>query len=183
MEKRNTYKKKKGFLGFFCNSENNRHHGTGIVIRENLDPTFTRVSPRVCSASFTNKNTHFLFVSGYAPHESLSNKCPEIRNLFYEDLQKALLQKKSNTVTVIALDANAQTSYNADLPKVIGHFTKGNKTNNNGHHLISFAAKKQSFSYKHIISTQNVSQINLDCPIQTTKNERTHQEKSHKEPN
>ena len=42
--------KEKGFLGFFSNSENNKHHGTGILIRENLDPLFKKISPRVCSA-------------------------------------------------------------------------------------------------------------------------------------
>ena len=138
--------KEKGFLGFFCNSENNKHHGTGILIRENLDPLFKKISPRVCSASFTtNKNTHVLFICGYAPHESLSEKCPEIRDTFYDDLQKALQQKKSDSITIIALDANAQTSYSAELPKVIGHFTKGNKINNNGHFLINFAAENNLF--------------------------------------
>ena len=138
--------KEKGFLGYFCNSENNKHHGTGILIRENLDPVFKRISPRVCTASFTtNKNTHILFICGYAPHESLSEKYPEMRDTFYDDLQKALQQKKSDSIAIIALDANAQTSYSAELPKVIGHFTKGNKINNNGHFLINFAAENNLF--------------------------------------
>ena len=68
-----------------------------------------------------------------------------MRENFYDDLQKAIKQKKSDSITIIALDANAQTSYSTELPKVIGHFTKGNKINNNGHHLINFSAENNLF--------------------------------------
>ena len=137
--------KEKGFIGFFCNGEINKHHGTGILIKENFDPVFKKISPRICTASFFAKNAHILFICGYAPHESLANKHPEMRENFYDDLQKAIKQKKSDSITIIALDANAQTSYSTELPKVIGHFTKGNKINNNGHHLINFSAENNLF--------------------------------------
>ena len=88
----------------------------------------------------------YIFISGYSPHESLSNQFPEQRDNFYNDLQKALQQKKSNSIVVLGLDANAQTNFNPEtLPNVLGRFTKGVKTNINGHRLIHFAAENDLF--------------------------------------
>ena len=86
-----------------------------------------------------------LFICGYAPHETLSNQLPEERELFYAHLQKALKQRKCNTIPIIALDANAQTTYvNQDFPSnILGKFTKGNKTNNNGLKLLQFANENE----------------------------------------
>ena len=46
---------------------------------------------------------------------------------------------------ILALYANARTSYNVDHPPVLGHFTKGDVTNNNGHRLIQFAEEHGLF--------------------------------------
>ena len=149
--------KEPGYLCYFVNDAKNRHHGTGIVIRENYNPTFKRISARVCTATFTHDKKHFLFISGYAPHETLANKFPEQRELFYNDLQKALLQKTSSTIIIAALDANAKTSYNPEVhPQVLGPSTKGNATNNNGKCLIHFAAENNLYltntKFKHKMS-------------------------------
>ena len=62
-----------GYKAFFVNDAGNRHHGAGIVIRDIFKPIFKRISARVCTASFKVANDkHFIFISGYAPHESLS---------------------------------------------------------------------------------------------------------------
>ena len=134
-----------GYICYFVNESQNRYHGTGIIIKDIYKPTFKRISPRVCTATFKYNNRHFLFISAYAPHETLSNKNPELRVQFYEDLQKALLAKTSHSFVTIALDANARTSYNENHPTVLGHFTKGDVTNNNGTRLIEFAAENDLF--------------------------------------
>ena len=133
-----------GYIGYFVNEENNRYHGSGILIKDCYNPTFTKISSRVCTANFKiNTKNDILLICGYAPHETLSNKKPEERDTFYADLQKALSLKKANTIPIIALDANAQTSFSKDEthPKVIGKYTKGTKTNVNGHTLLHFAAE------------------------------------------
>ena len=138
--------KEDGYTCFFVNEDQNRYHGTGIIIKDIYKPTFKRISPRVCTATFKFNNRHFLFISAYAPHETLSNKNPEERELFYHDLQKALLARTSNSFVTIALDANARTSYDdTQPPTVLGHFTKGDITNNNGTRLIEFAAENDLF--------------------------------------
>ena len=93
-----------------------------------------------------DNNKHFLIISAYAPHEKLSNDNPDLRTNFYNDLQKALLHRSSHTIVIIALDANAKTSYHSELhPPVLGKFTKGKETNVNGHSLIQFAAENGLF--------------------------------------
>ena len=138
--------KEKGFDCFFVNDEGDPWHGTGIIIRSDFNPSFRRISGRVCTASFKIDNDkHFLFISAYAPHETISNSKPAIRDQFYEDLNSALKQRHAKTIVILALDANARTSYNVDLPHVLGHFTKGDVTNSNGHRLIQFAEEHGLF--------------------------------------
>ena len=149
-----------GYLCYFVNDANNRFHGTGIVIRELYNPIFRKISARVCTASFKHDNKHFLFVSAYAPHEALANRFPEQREQFYNDLQKALLQSSATTITIVALDANARTSFNAELhPNVLGPFTKGGVTNNNGTCLIQYAAENDLYltntKFKHKMSRRS----------------------------
>ena len=124
--------KEDGYVFFCVNEDNNTRHGTGILISELYKPTFRRISARVCSASFKHDNKQFLFISGYAPHEALANANTDLRKDFYNDLQRALLQKTSNSIVILALDANAKTSYDPEIhpPNVLGPFTKKDGTTN-----------------------------------------------------
>ena len=136
--------KEKDYTGFFVNEDKNFHHGAGIIIRNKFKPNFQKISPRVCSATFKlDNNKPILFICGYAPHETLSKKHPHLKNNFYNDLQKALLLRTANTIVILALDANALTSYNPENNpnNVLGKYTKGDKTNSNGESLIHFAAE------------------------------------------
>ena len=59
-----------------------------------------------------------------------------------------LTHPTTTSIAVIALDANAKTSYDPEIhpPHVLGPFTKkGSTTNNNGHRLIQFAAENKLF--------------------------------------
>ena len=134
--------KEPGYTCYFVNEENNRHHGTGILVKDSLNPIFSKISGRVCTARFQlTPQKEVLFICGYAPHETLSNQLPEERETFYTHLQKALKQRKCNTIPIIALDANAQTTHeNQEIPSnILGKFTKGKKTNNNGIKFLQFA--------------------------------------------
>ena len=85
-----------GYVGYFVNEENNRYHGAGILVKDCYNPTFSKISSRVCTATFkVNNKNEILYICGYAPHETMSNKNPEVRDTFYADLQKAISQKKS----------------------------------------------------------------------------------------
>ena len=151
-----------GYECFFVNSEGNNYHGAGIIVKSIYNPSFNKVSDRVCTANFSIDNKHFLLVSGYAPHEELANSCDEeiIRKTFYNELQKALVPRTSTTIVIMALDANAKTSYHPDThSNVIGHFTKGNEINNNGTWLMQFASQNELFltntKFRHKMSRRS----------------------------
>ena len=134
----------KGYKGFFSNDENDRFHGIGILVRDIFDTSFVKISGRVSAARFQiNDKREILFICGYAPHEPLSIKTPKLRKDFYEDIEKALKLKKSNTIPILALDANAQIDYYSQepVPGILGNFTKGKKTNTNGQELLQLATK------------------------------------------
>ena len=140
--------KEPGYQSYFVNDKGNIHHGTGILIKSHFNPSFKRISGRVCTASFkVNNNKHYLFISGYAPHESLSNQFPDMRKAFYNDLQLALLQKTSHTIVIFGLDANAKTNFNPELDtkNVLGQFTKGYLTNKNGEKLLQFSSENDLY--------------------------------------
>ena len=152
--------KEPGYLCYFVNEDKNRFHGSGIVIKDTYNPTFRRISGRVCTATFKHDNKHFLFVSGYAPHEALGNQNPDEREKFYNDLQTALLKTTPTTIVIVALDANARTSYRPDIhPHVLGPYTKGDITNKNGSCLIQYAAENNLFitntKFRHKMSRRS----------------------------
>ena len=103
------------FVSFFVNEKDNPHHGAGIVTRTIYNPTFTKISSRVCTANLKINNKQYLFVSGYAPHETLANSNLDERKNFYNDLVKSLQLKTSNTIVILALDANAKTCYDQEV--------------------------------------------------------------------
>ena len=151
----------KGYTGFFSNDENNRYHGIGILVKDCYNPIFTKISGRVSAASFKiNDKKDIIFICGYATHEALSNSKPEERNLFYSHIEKALALKKSTTIPILALDANAQIAYNnQESPHgILGKFTKGTKTNNNGQKLLHIAAENEltitNTMFQHKMSRQ-----------------------------
>ena len=91
------------------------------MIKSKYNPTFKRISARVCTATFkVDNDKHFLFISGYAPHNQLPN---EEKECFYIDLQTALKEKKANSIIILGLDANAKTHFNPETQqsKVLGH--------------------------------------------------------------
>ena len=106
---------------------------------------------RLCACCCFFFSSHYISliyipICGYAPHEALSNNKPEERDIFYNDIQKALALKKSTTIPILALDANTQIAYNnQESPNhgILGKFTKATKTNNNGQKLLRIVAENE----------------------------------------
>ena len=79
--------REKGYISFFSNTTNNRFHGTGIIVRSHYDPIFNKIGPRVSTAYRLNLgDKNVLFISAYAPHETLAAEYPDQRKTFYNDL-------------------------------------------------------------------------------------------------
>ena len=71
-----------------CHIDNNKHHGVGLPIHKELNPSFTRISDRICVAKVVTKDRCILAISAYAPTLKMSEKYPELREEFYDQLDK-----------------------------------------------------------------------------------------------
>ena len=93
-----------------------------------LSPTFKRISDRICAASINLVNHKLIVISAYAPTLEVSEANPELRELFYNQLD--------STVSTVAKTGSGWR----DFPDNIGRFGKGH-VNENGHALLEFTAK------------------------------------------
>ena len=67
------------YLMYYTGSDNNKHHGVGLLINKELDPSFMRISDRICVAKVVTKDRSILAISAYAPTLTTSEKYPEQR--------------------------------------------------------------------------------------------------------
>ena len=70
---------------------------TGISARRryqfwerDLSPTFKRISDRICAASINLVNHKLIVISAYAPTLEVSEANPELRELFYNQLDSTV---------------------------------------------------------------------------------------------
>ena len=64
---------------FHTGSDDNTHHGVGLIIDQDLSPTFKRISGRICAASINLVNHKLIVISAYAPTLEVSEANPEVR--------------------------------------------------------------------------------------------------------
>ena len=132
----------------------NSHHGVGIIVDENLNPSFGKVSERICSASLVIDNHKINIISVYAPTLEISEIYPEKRETFYEQLDKEITKNtKANDTTIILGDFNAKTGSGfRNFPQQVGKYGKG-YLNENGRHLLELAQKHNMYltntTFKH----------------------------------
>ena len=104
-------------------SEQNVYSGVGCVIDEELDPSFKRISDRICTAEIQLKDHKIIIIVAYAPTMIVSEKEPQKRDEFYQTLDKILdKEKKSKNVVILMGDMNAKTGtgykdYKANMEK------------------------------------------------------------------
>ena len=75
-DKQNTTTK---YAFFQTGSDDNTHHGVGLIIDQDLPPTFKRISDRICAASINLVNHKLIVISAYAPTLEVSEANPDVR--------------------------------------------------------------------------------------------------------
>ena len=119
------------------------HHGCGIMIDSNTECEFTKINDQACSlatyVSTTKSKKPLILICAYAPTLDVSEKNPEYREKFYNDLQSYISNTPHSSLIITGGDFNAKTgSSHNDHPETIGKFGKG-ITNTNGENLLEFA--------------------------------------------
>ena len=132
----------KNYLLYYSGNETKSRNGVGIMIPSTKNVDFTPINDRMCQITTKINNDQILhIISAYAPTLESSEKNPEVRENFYNDLDSVIKKHKSRHITIIAGDFNAKTG-SAKNEKMyhltIGKYGKG-EINNNGYHLLNFA--------------------------------------------
>ena len=60
--------KHRDYLMYYTGSDNNKHHGVGLLINKELDPSFTRISDRICVAKVVTKDRCIFAISALCPY-------------------------------------------------------------------------------------------------------------------
>ena len=119
----------------------NYYTGVGVIIEEALNPRFKRISDRILTANIKIDENHQMnIIVAYAPTLEKSEKYPELREDFYEILDKTIkTYNKSKHVLMILADMNAKTgSGHHHYPENIGKYGKG-ELNSNGEQLLDLS--------------------------------------------
>ena len=62
------------YLFYYCG--NNTYHGIGILIRKDLNPSFSKVNARICTSNFSLGDRKVHVIAAYAPTLSVCEKHP-----------------------------------------------------------------------------------------------------------
>ena len=120
--------------------DHNTYTGTAIVIQSDFRPRFKRITDRISTASFQLNNKHEAHVIvTNAPTHARSKKEPQIREDFYNELEKVTSKHAKNKHLLLILgDFNAKTDSGHKLyPNNIGQYGKGHLSSN-GENLLEY---------------------------------------------
>ena len=70
----NKHGKKEDFVLHTSNQDKNTHHGLGILVNKNLEPTFKEINNRISTVTIKEKNIIITVIAVYAPTSSNCNK-------------------------------------------------------------------------------------------------------------
>lgn len=128
---------------FYSGSNNGKHeNGVGFIIKDsslNLVKKFEPVNDRICYITITGKVFDIIMINCYAPTETADS---DLKDAFYETLERTLNSIPSHSIKIILGDTNAQVGREKVFEKTAGKESFHLQSNNNGLRLVSFAVSK-----------------------------------------
>ena len=116
--------------------ENNNATGVGIIIQKDLEPTFKRITDRICKAELKLGKYKATIIVAYAPTQKRSDENPKEKEDFYEALEHTLEGVQKNKFVAVLGDLNAKTgSGYTEFSENMGKYGKG-LINENGRTLL-----------------------------------------------
>ena len=132
--------KQRDYILYYTGSEKHSHHGVGLLVQKELNPTFKTISNRICSAKIELAKYNVHIISAYAPTLNVSERQTTQRDDFYDQLDAAVNKIPLRDVLYVVGDFNAKTGSSwLQYKENMGRFGKG-YTNSNGERLLEFAA-------------------------------------------
>jgi len=144
-----TIMKDKYLIYYSCNPNSTGQAGTGFLIQRltmNKILSFEPISDRMCKLRVKGKFHNLTIINIHAPKE---DKEEEIKEQFYEELQRIQDRVPKHDITIIMGDMNAKLGKEEVFSQVIGRHSLHNSTNENGEMVVYHAINNDMF----VIST------------------------------
>jgi len=129
-------------ITIFYSGREKHKRGVGFVIKNNILPNvmrFEQINDRICYVELKGKWFNILLINCHAPTEE---KSEEIKNAFYEELDRIYDALPTGKPKIILDDFNAKIGKEETYRPTIGKDSLYNDTNDNGNKLITFATAR-----------------------------------------
>jgi len=113
----------------------------------------------------------YIIINGYAPTEDQEE---EVKNIFYEDLERLFDSLPNNCIKIIAGDLNAQVGKEQFLRPTIGQESWHPVSNDNGLRLVGFAESKNLIISSTYFPRKNIHKHTWTAPDGKTKSQIDH---------
>lgn len=157
------------------NSGGEKHErGVGFIIKDKVLPNvvkFEPISDRICYMEFKCKWFNIVIVNCYAPTE---DKSEEVKNAFYDELDRVCDELPSGKPTIFIGDFNAKVGREKVYRPTIGMNSLHSESNENGNKLISFAAARNMVISSTMFPLKNIHKQTWISPCGRIRNQIDH---------
>nr|XP_012224226.1 PREDICTED: craniofacial development protein 2-like [Linepithema humile] len=122
--------------------QGNREFGVAFIIDRSIKHSildFQAVSERICALRIKTKFFNISFINVHCPTE---DKNRDIKEQFYQQLERVYDNTPKNDIKIVIGDMNAQIGREEGYVGIIGKHSLHSESNENGEMLIDFAASK-----------------------------------------
>lgn len=126
----------------FKSGSQSRRFGTGFIVGPELKETvmkFQNISDRICGIRLRGQEKNLYILNIHAPTEE---KEEEVKNEFYEEMDRIIDKIPKRDVIIVVGDANAKVGREEIYREVTGGFSKHERSNDNGLRLIELALER-----------------------------------------
>ncbi|XP_050430865.1 craniofacial development protein 2-like [Adelges cooleyi] len=161
-------------MTIFYSGGEKHERGVGFAIKNSILPNIVRFEPindRICYVELKGKWFNILIINCYAPTD---DKSEEIKNAFYEELDRICDGLPTGKPKVILGDFNAKIGKEAVYRPTIGKDCLHNDTNDNGNKLITFATASNMRISSTMFPHKNIHKQTWISPCGKVRNQIDH---------
>jgi len=161
-------------MTIFYSGGENHVRGVGFVIKNSILPNVVRFEPindRICYVELKGKWFNIILINCYAPTEE---KSEEIKNAFYEELDRIYDALPTGKPKIIVDDFNAKIGKEETYTPTIGKDSLHNDTNDNGNKLITFATARNMRISSTMFPHKNIHKQTWISPCGKVRNQIDH---------
>jgi len=161
-------------MTIFYSGGEKHERGVGFVIKNSILPNVVRFEPindRICYVELKGKWYNILLINCYAPNE---DKSEEIKNAFYEELDKIYDTLPTGKPKIILGYFNAKIGKEEVYRPTIGKDSLHNDTNDNGNKLVTFATARNMIISSTMFPRKNIHKQTWISPCEKLRNQIDH---------